>query len=89
MINVQAKPEGLSVKVTFVCLGNVSSRWDKLVIVRIESVAAERESPPVMGAGLQELALGWGVPSKVPQEGPLCSQECLRLRLWVFKAWSM
>ena len=60
MINVQAKPEGLSVKVVFVCLGNVSSRWDKLVIVRSDSVAAERESPPVMGAGLQELALGWG-----------------------------
>lgn len=62
MINVQAKPEGLSVKVIFVCLGNVSSRWDKLVIVRSESVAAERESPPVMGAGLQDLALGWGGP---------------------------
>ena len=52
MINVQAKPEVLSVKVTFVCLGNVRSKWDKLVIVRSESVATKRESPPVTGAGL-------------------------------------
>ena len=87
-INVQAKPEGLSVKVTFVCLGNVSSRRDKLVIVRSESVASERESPPVMGAGLQEVALG-GSPPKFCGRVPCVLGSDQDLGLWVFKARSM
>ena len=58
MINVQAKPEVLSIKVTFVCLGNVSSKWDKLVIVR--SLWPQREKAH-QWRGQDSRSWHWGV----------------------------
>ena len=72
----------------FVCSGNVSSRRDKLVIVRSESVDSERESPPVMGAGLQEVALG-GFPQKFCRRVHCVLGSDQDLGLWVSKAWSI